>query len=265
MKIYSWNVNGIRSVLRKDTLLPFLKAEDPDVLCLQETKAQPGEAVIDAPGYHLYWNSADKKGYSGTALLSKEKPLSVRNGFSEEIRARYDMTSDEFGDPNTEGRVLTAEFDRLFVVTVYTPNAKDDLGRLALRHQQWDPAFLDHCRELEKSKPVVFCGDLNVAHTELDLANPKPNRGKKGFTDEERAGFQSFLDAGFVDTLRLFKQGNGHYTWWSNFGGARERNVGWRIDYFLVSGVLKDQVRDAAIHAQVMGSDHCPVSVTLSF
>jgi exodeoxyribonuclease-3 len=173
------------------------------------------------------------------------------------------MAGDPFGDPNDEGRVLTAEFPGVYVVTVYTPNAKDDLGRLPLRHRQWDPAFLEYCQRLEKTKPVVFCGDLNVAHTELDLANPKPNRGKKGFTDEERAGFQAFVDAGFVDTLRLFKQGNGHYTWWSNFGGARERNVGWRIDYFLVSGSLQPKVKSADILPHVLGSDHCPISVVL--
>lgn len=263
MKISSWNVNGIRAVLRKEALAPFLQAEAPDILCLQETKAQPGEAVVDAPGYHAFWNSAVKKGYSGTALFSKTEPLSVTFGFSPELQAKYPMGGDEFGDPNTEGRVLTAEFDQFYVVTVYTPNAKDDLGRLPLRRDHWDPAFLEHCKTLEKTKPVVFCGDLNVAHTELDLANPKPNRGKKGFTDEERAGFQSFVDAGFVDTLRLFHQGNGHYTWWSNFGNARERNVGWRIDYFLVSSALKDRVKAATIHAQVLGSDHCPISVVL--
>ncbi len=265
MKLYSWNVNGIRSVLKKDALLPFLKAEDPDVLCLQETKAQPGEAVVDAPGYKEFWNSAQKKGYSGTAIYSKVAPLSVRNGLPQDLQDKFAMHGDEYGDPNTEGRILTAEYEKFFLVTVYTPNAKDDLTRIPLRHKQWDPAFLEYCQQLEKTKPVVFCGDLNVAHTELDLANPKPNKGKKGFTDEERAGFQAFVDAGFVDTLRIFKQGNGYYTWWSNFGGARERNVGWRIDYFLVSSALRDRVVAADIHPAVMGSDHCPVSVTLKF
>lgn len=264
MKLISWNVNGIRSVLKKDALRPLLEAESPDVLCLQETKAQPGEADPGAPGYHVYWNSAQKKGYSGTALLSKVEPLAVISGLPEDLQKKYDMSADEYGDPNTEGRLLTAEFDSLFVVTVYTPNAKDDLSRIPLRQKLWDPAFLEHCQRLEKTKPVVFCGDFNVAHTELDLANPKPNRGKKGFTDEERAGFQAFVDAGFVDTLRLFKQGNGHYTWWSNFGGARERNVGWRIDYFMVSAALKPKVTAADNLTQVLGSDHCPVSVTLA-
>ncbi len=263
MKIYSWNVNGIRAVLRKGNFAPFVASEQPDIFCLQETKAQPGEAVVDLPDYHEYWNSADKKGYSGTAIFSKVKPLAIMNGLPEDIRTKYDMTKDEYGDPNTEGRVLTAEYEKFYLVTVYTPNAKDDLSRIPLRHKHWDPAFLDHCRNLEKTKPVVFCGDLNVAHTELDLANPKPNIGKKGFTHEERAGFQAFLDAGFVDTLRMFKEGNGLYTWWSHFANSRERNVGWRIDYFLVSSALKDIVVAADIHPQVMGSDHCPVSVTL--
>ena len=263
MKLYSWNVNGIRAVLRKELFFPFIEAEQPDILCLQETKAQPGEAVIDLPQYHEYWNSADKKGYSGTAIFSKTKPLSISNGLPAEIQKKYDMTTDGYGDPNTEGRVLTAEYEDFYLVTVYTPNAKDDLSRVPLRHDHWDPAFLAHCQLLEKTKPVVFCGDLNVAHTELDLANPKQNVGKKGFTNEERAGFQAFLDAGFVDTLRLFKEGNGFYTWWSHFANSRERNVGWRIDYFLVSAALKDKVKNAEIHPAVLGSDHCPVSVEL--
>ncbi len=263
MKLYSWNVNGIRAVLRKDAFSPFVESAQPDVLCLQETKAQPGEAVVDLPDYQEFWNSAEKKGYSGTAIFSKQKPLSTSNGLPAYIQAKYNMTDDGYGDPNTEGRVLMAEYEKFYVVTVYTPNAKDDLSRIPLRQNHWDPAFLEYCQSLEKAKPVVFCGDLNVAHTELDLANPKPNMGKKGFTLEERAGFQAFLDAGFVDTLRMFKQGNGFYTWWSHFGGARERNVGWRIDYFLVSSSLRDKVTAAEIHPAVMGSDHCPISVTL--
>lgn len=263
MKLYSWNVNGIRAVIRKDSLAPFIAAEAPDILCLQETKAQPGEAIVDLPQYHEYWNSADKKGYSGTAIYSKPEPISVTPGFPEALMKKYDMAADEYGNPCTEGRVLTAEYEQFYLVTVYAPNAKDDLSRIPLRHQHWDPAFLEYCQMLEKTKPVVFCGDLNVAHTELDLANPKANKGKKGFTDEERAGFQAFIDAGFVDTLRLFKEGNGYYTWWSHFGGARERNVGWRIDYFLVSGSLRDKVVSADIYPSVMGSDHCPVGLVL--
>ncbi|WP_025226536.1 exodeoxyribonuclease III [Fimbriimonas ginsengisoli] len=263
MKLYSWNVNGIRAVLRKDMFGPFVAAERPDVLCLQETKAQPHEAVVDLPDYEEYWNSADKKGYSGTGILSKIKPLAVQRGLPAEILAKYDMSTDGYGDPNAEGRVLMAEFEAFFLVTVYTPNAKDDLSRIPLRRDHWDPAFLEYCQHLEKSKPVVFCGDLNVAHTELDLANPKPNMGKKGFTQEERAGFQAFLDAGYIDTFRIFTQGNGHYTWWSQMGGARGRNVGWRIDYFLVSSALREKVSAAEIHPNVMGSDHCPISLTL--
>ncbi|RYG63756.1 exodeoxyribonuclease III, partial [bacterium] len=200
MKLYSWNVNGIRAVLRKDLFMPFIEAEKPDILCLQETKAQPGDAVVDLADYSEHWNSAEKKGYSGTAIYSKVKPLAILNGLPDDIQQKYDMTVDGYGDPNTEGRVLTAEYEQFFLVTVYTPNAKDDLSRIPLRHKHWDPAFLEYCQFLEKTKPVVFCGDLNVAHTELDLANPKPNKGKKGFTDEERAGFQAFIDAGFVDT-----------------------------------------------------------------
>ena len=263
MKIYSWNVNGIRSVLNKGLFLPFLQTHRPDVLCLQETKAHRGQIEVELPEYHEYWNSAVKKGYSGTALFSREPPITVINGFPEEFARRFRFADELQRDSSEEGRVITAEFARLFVVTVYTPNAKDDLSRLPLRFEHWDPAFLAYCRQLETRKPVVFCGDLNVAHTELDLAHPKSNRGKKGFTDEERRGFQNMLDAGFVDTLRLFKQGNGHYTWWSPFANARARNIGWRIDYVLVSAGLRQDVKAADIHADVMGSDHCPVSITL--
>lgn len=262
MKLYSWNVNGIRAVLKKGEFQKFLKAHNPDILCLQETKAERGQVEIDLPDYVEYWNSAEKKGYSGTAIFSKQQPLAVFNGISEDIAQRYKL-SDKYGDSAAEGRVIAAEYAKFFVVTVYTPNAKDDLTRIPLRHKHWDPAFLAYCKELEKKKPVIFCGDLNVAHTEDDLANPKPNIGKKGFTDEEREGFQNFIDAGFVDTFRLFKQGNGYYTWWSHFANSRARNVGWRIDYVLVSSQLKKAVKDAEIHPTVMGSDHCPVSVTL--
>ena len=264
MKIYSWNVNGIRAVLRKNLFQPFLEQHSPDILCLQETKAERGQVEIELPGYHEYWNSAVKKGYSGTAIFSKKEPLAVINGFPEDFAKRFQFADELQRDAADEGRVITAEFDKFFVVTVYTPNAKEDLSRLALRHQHWDPAFLAYCKQLEKKKPVIFCGDLNVAHTELDLANPKPNRGKKGFTDEEREGFQNFVDAGFIDTLRLFKEGNGHYSWWSHYANSRERNVGWRIDYVLVSPALRKSVKTADIHADVMGSDHCPVSITLT-
>lgn len=264
MKFYSWNVNGIRAVVKKGTFQEFIKKHKPDVLCLQETKAERGQAEIDLAGYHEYWNSAVKKGYSGTAIFAKQEPLDVINGFPKEFARKFSFADELKRDSGEEGRVITAEFDKFFVVTVYTPNAKDDLSRLPLRHKHWDPAFLAYCKQLEKKKPVLFCGDLNVAHTELDLANPKPNRGKKGFTEEEREGFQNFLDAGFVDTFRMFTEGNGHYSWWSNFSNARSRNVGWRIDYWLVSEKLRKQVKKAEIHSDVMGSDHCPVSVTLA-
>lgn len=264
MKIYSWNVNGIRAVLKKDALLPFVQAEQPDVLCLQEIKAKPEQFTLDLPGYVMDWYPAEKPGYSGTAVISKQSPLQVLHGFSQDIIDTYHVHGDTYGNPNQEGRVIAAEFENYWVVTVYTPNAKDNLSRIPLREKHWDPAFLAYCKQLEQTKSVVFCGDLNVAHTEEDLANPKPNRGKKGFTNEERQGFQNFIDAGFVDTLRMFKQGNGYYTWWSHFAQARERNVGWRIDYFLVSESLRAHVQDAAIHPNYLGSDHCPVSITLS-
>ncbi len=263
MRIFSWNVNGIRAVVKKGMLQQFIADDDPDILCLQETKAERGQAEIDLPQYTEYWNSAEKKGYSGTAIFTKPLPHTVINGLPDHLRQKYDMAGDGYGDPNTEGRITAAEYDKFWLVTVYTPNAKDDLSRLDLRYKHWDPVFLEYVQQLEMSKPVIFCGDLNVAHTELDLANPKPNVGKKGFTNEEREGFQHFLDAGYVDTLRMFKEGNGYYTWWSHFANARARNVGWRIDYFLVSERLKDKVKAADIHPQVMGSDHCPVSITI--
>lgn len=263
MKLISWNVNGIRAVVKKDMFIPFLDTYNPDILCLQETKAEKGQAVIDMPGYEEYWNSAEKKGYSGTAIFTKVKPISVVNGLPDKICAKYGLVADRYGDPRTEGRVIAAEFNDFYVVTVYTPNAKDDLSRVPLRHKQWDPAFLAYCKDLEKRKPVIFCGDLNVAHTPDDLARPKENEGMKGFTQEEREGFQKFLDAGFVDTFRMFKSGNGFYTWWSNFNNARARNIGWRIDYFLVSEKLKKQVKSARILDTVMGSDHCPVELVL--
>lgn len=263
MKIYSWNVNGIRAVINKGAFTTFVEKEQPDILGLQETKAKQGQAEINLPEYEEYWNSADKPGYSGTAIFTKVKPIAIINGLPEDIVKKYEVTGDLYGDPNKEGRVVTAEYEKFYLVTVYTPNSKDDLSRVDMRFKHWDPAFLAYVKQLEETKPVVFCGDLNVAHTELDLANPKPNVGKKGFTDEERAGFQSFIDAGFIDTLRLFKQGNGYYTWWTFWANARARNVGWRIDYFLVSASLKDKVIAADIHPDIMGSDHCPVSITL--
>ncbi len=269
VKIYSWNVNGIRAVAKKGLWQPFINKEQPDIICLQEIKAKPeqieqiAQETFDIAGYNAFWYSADKPGYSGTAILSKVKPLQLVNGFPRDIIDTYKVSGDVYGDPNLEGRVIAAEFDKFWLLTVYTPNAKDDLSRIPLRYKSWDPAFLAYAQQLENTKPVVFCGDLNVAHTEDDLANPKPNQGKKGFTEEERSGFQNFVDAGFIDTLRLFKQGNGYYTWWSHFANARARNVGWRIDYFLVSAGLRDKVKAADIHPSILGSDHCPISVTL--
>lgn len=264
MKLYSWNVNGIRAVINKGLFKPFIESENPDIICLQETKATRGQVVIDLPGYEEYWNSADKKGYSGTAIFSKIKPLSVINGFTDEIAQKYNLAGDSYGDPALEGRVISAEFDKFWVVTVYTPNSKDDLSRLKLRHKQWDPAFLEHIKTLEQQKPVLFCGDLNVAHTELDLANPKPNIGKHGFTNEERAGFDTLETSGFVDTFRKFNKDGGNYTWWTHWANARARNVGWRIDYWLASKSIMDHVIDAKIHANIIGSDHCPISIELN-
>jgi len=261
-KIISWNVNGIRAVLKKG-LLEWMDKEKPDILCLQETKAEEHQSEVDLPEYDEYWNSAKKKGYSGTAIFSKTKPLRVIFGFPEDIIAKYHMADDKYGDPNEEGRVTAAEFEDFYVVTVYTPNSKDDLSRIPLRHKLWDPAFLAYVKRLEEDKPVVFCGDLNVAHTPDDLANPKPNDGKKGFTQEEREGIDAMIQAGFVDTFRLFTQGNGHYTWWSHFSNARERNVGWRIDYFFASSALVSHIRRSTIYADMYGSDHCPILLEL--
>lgn len=263
IKIYSWNVNGIRAVVRKGLFTPFIDKEQPDILCLQETKAQQGQAEIDLPGYEEYWNSAQKAGYSGTAIFSKIKPLAVINGFPEDIAKEYNLIDGSDRDSSTEGRIVAAEYDKFYLVTVYTPNAKDDLSRVPLRHKHWDPAFLAYCKQLENKKPVIFCGDLNVAHTPDDLARPKPNEGKKGYTIEEREGFDNFVKAGFVDTLRMFTKGNGHYTWWTHWANARANNVGWRIDYFMASESLKPKIKEAKIHPDIMGSDHCPVSITL--
>ena len=261
--IYSWNVNGIRAVEKKGLWKPFLEEANADIICLQEIKAKSEQIDIYIDGYDAFWYPADKAGYSGTAIISRHAPHQVVNGFPKDIIKKFNVKGDTYGNPNEEGRVIAAEYDKFWLVTVYTPNAKDDLSRIPLRHENWDPAFLAYCKKLEKEKPVVFCGDLNVAHTKDDLANPKPNRGKKGFTEEERSGFQAFLDSGFVDTLRLFKKGNGFYTWWSHFAKSRERNVGWRIDYFLVSALIKKNVVNAEIYPKILGSDHCPISVTL--
>jgi len=262
MKIFSWNVNGIRAVIKKGDFMPFIEKFDPDILCLQETKANHEQVEVDLEEYEEYWNSAERKGYSGTAIFTKIPPREVFYGLPESIKKKYKL-SDEYGDTTKEGRVLTLEFEGFYVSTVYTPNAKDDLSRISMR-LQWDPAYLEYMIALEKKKPVIFCGDFNVAHTEDDLARPKENRGNKGFTDEERSGFDAMIEAGFIDTFRKFYKGNGHYTWWSHWAAARERNVGWRIDYVMASKDLSSVITRANIHPNVMGSDHCPVSVELS-
>lgn len=262
MKIYSWNVNGIRAVIKKGDFQRFMAEHKPDILCLQETKAEQEQVEIDLPDYEEYWNSALKKGYSGTAIFSKEVPQSVIEGIPEDIAKLYNLT-DSYGDTTKEGRVLTLEFEGFYVSTVYTPNAKDDLSRIPMR-EAWDPAYLEFMKRLQQEKPVIFCGDLNVAHTELDLARPKENEGKKGFTEQERDGLSSYLKAGFVDTFRLREKEGGYYTWWSHWGGARERNVGWRIDYVFASEELIPLIKYARIHPEVMGSDHCPVSLELA-
>jgi len=261
--LISWNVNGIRAVVRKDVFVPFIKEYQPDILCLQETKAEQGQAEIDLPEYEEYWSSAEKKGYSGTAICTKEKPLSVVNGFPEGLTKRFDLIDGEERNSENEGRVITAEYEKFFVVTVYTPNSKDDLSRLNLRHKHWDPAFLMFCKKLETKKPVIFCGDLNVAHEEIDLARPKENIGEHGFTDEEREGINKIVEAGYIDTFRHFNKEGGNYTWWSNWGSARARNVGWRIDYFFVSNKLKSNIKKSLILKDVLGSDHCPVMIEI--
>lgn len=262
MKIYSWNVNGIRSVHKKGALQDFVALHQPDILCLQETKANQDQIEVDLPDYLEYWCSAERKGYSGTAIFTRVEPEDVRLGLPESITKSFTL-SDKYGDTTAEGRVTALEFEGFFIVTVYTPNAKDDLSRIAMRNA-WDPAFLAYIMELESKKPVIFCGDFNVAHTELDLARPKENEGKKGFTVEERTGFTAMEEAGYIDTFRHFNKEGGNYTWWSTWGGARERNVGWRIDYVMVSPALLPLVKQAKIHPDVFGSDHCPVSIDIS-
>lgn len=267
MKIYSWNVNGIRAVEKKGLLKPFLEKHAPDVLCIQETKVHDGlvadEFAEKYAEYEQIWHGAERKGYSGTAIFTKIPPENVLLGLPDDVKRQYQL-SDAYGDTTKEGRVTTLEFEYFYLSTVYTPNAKDDLSRIPMR-QAWDPAYLDYMKHLQSEKPVIFCGDFNVAHTELDLARPKPNEGKKGFTGEERAGFDAMQEAGFVDTLRHLNPGVPDlYTWWSHWGGARERNVGWRIDYILISSDLVPLLTNAKIHPDVLGSDHCPVSIEIS-
>ena len=248
MKLISWNVNGLRACMQKG-FMDFFREADADIFCVQETKLQAGQIVMELPGYHQYWNYAEKKGYSGTALFSKKEPLKVTYMGVEEH--------------DHEGRVITAEYEDFYVVTVYVPNSQRELTRLDYR-MEWEEAFLKYLKKLEETKPLVYCGDLNVAHQEIDLKNPKTNRQNAGFTDQERKCFGRILENGFVDTFRHFYPDlKDAYSWWSYMGQARAKNVGWRIDYFVASEALKGRLADAGIHAQVMGSDHCPVELDL--
>lgn len=251
MKLISWNVNGIRACVGKG-FVDFFEKVDADIFCIQESKLQAGQLELDLPGYYQYWNYAEKKGYSGTAIFTKMEPISVQNGIGIE-------------EHDKEGRVITLEFEEFYMVTVYTPNSQNELARLSYR-MQWEDAFRVYLKKLEESKPVVVCGDMNVAHKEIDLKNPKTNRKNAGFTDEEREKFTALLENGFVDTFRYFYPDMENiYSWWSYRFRAREKNAGWRIDYFLTSQVLADKLIDAKIHTDVMGSDHCPVELTIDF
>ncbi len=250
MKLISWNVNGIRACMGKG-FLDFFQAEDADIFCLQETKLQEGQISLDLPGYYQYWNYAEKKGYSGTAVFTKREPINVTYGLGIE-------------EHDHEGRVITLEFPEFYFITVYTPNSQDGLARLEYR-MKWEDDFLAYVKNLENTKPVVFCGDLNVAHKEIDLKNPKNNRKNAGFTDEERAKFTTIMETGLVDTFRHFYPDlEGAYSWWSYRFHAREKNAGWRIDYFIVSDCLKDNLEDAVIYKDIMGSDHCPIGLLLT-
>ena len=245
MKLVSWNVNGIRACVKKG-FLDYFNSVDADIFSIQETKCQENQISLELDGYHQYWNYAERKGYSGTAIFTKKKPLSVSYGI-------------EMEEPDTEGRVITLEFDDFYVVNCYTPNSKRDLTRLGYR-LNWEDAMKEHLIKLNAHKPVIFCGDLNVAHNEIDLKNPKPNMGNSGFTEEERQKFSSLLDAGFIDSFRYFyPERTDAYTWWSYMSKVRERNIGWRIDYFVVSERLVPTLKEATIHHEVLGSDHCPI------
>lgn len=268
MRIISWNTNGIRATVKQGYFEPLFREYKPDILCLQETKATPEQLpdeVRNVPGYVSYFTHPKvKKGYSGVALYSKEKPLSVSYDFPAAILKKFNMSEDKYGNPAHEGRLLIAEFKDFYIVNVYTPNSKGDLSRIPLRHKLWDPAFLATCKLLEKKKPVVFCGDLNVAHKEIDLARPKQNEGSHGFTIEEREGADNIVKAGFVDTFRHFNPDlAGAYTYWDQLSRARDRNIGWRIDYFFISKTLLPKLKKAEILADYYGSDHCPILIEL--
>ncbi len=250
MKLISWNVNGLRAAVTKGFMDSF-EALDADIFCLQETKLQPHQIELELPGYEQYWNSAVKKGYSGTAVFTKQKPISVTNGIGIE-------------EHDQEGRVITAEYDNFYLVTCYTPNSQRELARLEYR-MTWEDAFRDYLLGLDANKPVILCGDLNVAHEEIDLKNPKTNRKNAGFTDDERQKMTELLGTGFTDSFRyLYPDKTDAYSWWSYMGKARERNVGWRIDYFIVSNRIADKIVEAKIHADIMGSDHCPVELEIN-
>ncbi len=249
MKFISWNVNGFRACLEKG-FPDFFQRMDADIFCLQETKARPEQVEWTAPGYHAYWNSAEKPGYSGTLVFTKNKPMNVRPDLG---IAKHDK----------EGRVLALEFADFYLVDVYTPNSQRELTRLDYRTKEWDVDFLAYLKELERHKPVIFCGDLNVAHKEIDIARPKANMRNSGFTIEERTAFGNIIQAGFIDTFREFQQDGGHYTWWSYIGNARAKNIGWRIDYFCISAALRPHLKSAVIYPEITGSDHCPVGMEL--
>ena len=264
LQLISWNVNGIRACYNNHGLAQLLQQHQPDILCLQEVKADASQVVLQGlETYQPIWNSAQRKGYSGTLVLSKLKPVNYWLNFNNELTGSYTL-SDQFGDSNLEGRLITVEFDQFYLVTVYTPNSKGDLSRLNLRFNAWDPAFKQHCQTLARHKPVLASGDFNVAHQPIDLAHPEANRNTHGFTDEERSGFDALLKAGFVDSFRtLHPEKTDAYSWWSYFQKARSRNIGWRIDYWLASSNIEQQISSAHIHADILGSDHCPVSVTV--
>lgn len=277
LRLFSWNINGVRAVLKRGDLQQFIETEQPDILCLQEIKANPAQINYDFSGYRVYWNPAKRAGYSGTAIMVREElAAGVRRVLPEELTevAMFaPRPTEEHGTPTLlpttanlaidEGRVLILELPSFYLIDVYVPNSKRDLSRLTLRHEEWDPELLQLMQTLEQTKPVVICGDFNAAFTEIDLARPKANRHNAGFTDEERAGIGAIIGAKFIDTFRSLHPDVQRYTWWSHMGHARANNVGWRIDYFFISSNLQSQLRDAEIYEYIMGSDHCPVSITL--
>jgi len=279
IRLFSWNVNGLRAVLKKQAIQNFLSIENPDFCCFQEVKAKPEQVkkeILDTPleNYQLHWNSAVRPGYSGTMTIAKTNLpiLSTETNLSEYFKSPdFDqakselLENDGFGSPFSEGRVLTLETENFYLVNVYTPNSKTDLSRLKLRHELWDPLFLAYLKHLEKTKPVVVCGDFNAAHQEIDLARPKQNTKNAGFTIEERQGISEILKQDFIDTFRSLNPDSNRYTWWSHWGKARENNIGWRIDYFFISKSLEKNLEAAEIYESILGSDHCPISITLNF